>query len=239
MWVKKIRPDDYLKRFIGFCRDEYKEELIAIGIFGSYTLGYFNKNKSDYDVFVIFKNKTPKGEIKIKKKFPKISLHHFCTREELANKIYLGHFTIFITLLTSARMLYFTKEYKKFLKEIKKTDFLERLVNTAVIQAKTKFELKSLEKIKGYNAAKWALPSIRKRLQFLAYIRKRKLIWNLKRVIRINKDLLNKEERKFILNLGKRVKKRKDSFSKLDREISVELIKKLNHEIVFKELTNP
>ena len=136
-------------------------------------------------------------------------------------------------------MLYFTKEYKKFLKEIKKTDFLERLVNTAVIQAKTKFELKSLEKIKGYNAAKWALPSIRKRLQFLAYIRKRKLIWNLKRVIRINKDLLNKEERKFILNLGKRVKKRKDSFSKLDREISVELIKKLNHEIVFKELTNP
>jgi predicted nucleotidyltransferase len=236
--LKRIKPDNYLEKFVDFCKEKYKDELIAIGVYGSFAWGYFDKSKSDYDVFVIFKNKTPKGRKEINKKFPKVTLQYFATAKEIEDRINQGHFTIYITFLKSARMLYSTKEYRNFLKKIKKTDIIERLIDTLAIEGKTKFEVDTLGKLKGYKASKWALPSIRKRLQFLTYLRKRKATWNLKKVLKLNKDLLDKDEIKFIIDLDKRVKKRENVFSKKDREISIEIIKRLNYEIVFKELKN-
>ena len=128
------------------------------------------------------------------------------------------------------------KEYKKFLKELKKVDFIEQLANTATIEHKAKFEIEVLKKNIGYKAAKWALPSIRKKLQLLTYIRRKKAIWNIKKVIKLNKDVLTKEEEDFIINLDKRVKKRQNSFTKDDKKKAIEILNKLNHQIISKEL---
>jgi len=242
LWLKKIRADNYLKSFVDFCKEKYENNLVAITIYGSYSWGYFNRNKSDYDIFVIFKDKTPKdkklAQKEFLKRFPKISLQYFCTADELLRKVKEGHWSIYITLLKSARILYYTKEYKRFLKKLKKVDFIEQLMDTVAMEYKTNFEIETLKKRRAYKAAKWALPSIRKRLQLLTYIRRRKVIWNIKKVVKLNKDILTKEEKNFIIDLDKRVKKRKNSFTKQDKGKAVEILKKLNHQILFKELVS-
>lgn len=242
LWLKKIKSDEYLKNFVEFCKEKYRDNLIAITIYGSYPWGYFDKKKSDYDVFVIFKDKILKSKKSAQKeflkKFPKISLQYFCTAEELLRKVEEGHWSIYITLLKSARILYYTKEYKKFLKELKKVDFIEQLMDTAAMEFKANFEIEALKKSRGYKAAKWALPSIRKRLQLLTYIRRKKAIWNIKKVVRLNKDVLTKEEREFIVGLDRRVKTRQNSFTKQDKNKAIEILKNLNHQIIFKELAS-
>lgn len=81
--VRKIKIDSYLKKFVGFCRQKYGKNLIAIGIYGSYAWGYFDKEKSDYDVFLIFNNH-PKNEGKmLTEKFKKISVQYFCNKTDL------------------------------------------------------------------------------------------------------------------------------------------------------------
>jgi len=108
LFIKKIRPDYYLKKFIDYCKDKYKDNLFAIVIYGSYAWGYFDKKSSDYDVFIIFKNGTPKNkklaQKEFNKLFPKISLQYYCTAEELINKVREGHWSIYITLLKSAKV---------------------------------------------------------------------------------------------------------------------------------------
>jgi len=242
LFIKKIRPDYYLKKFIDYCKDKYKDNLFAIVIYGSYAWGYFDKKSSDYDVFIIFKNGTPKNkklaQKEFNKLFPKISLQYYCTAEELINKVREGHWSIYITLLKSAKVLYKAKGYRKFLRRLKKINFIEQLLDTAAMEYKVKFEIDVLKKIKGYKAAKWALPSIRKRLQLLAYIRKKKAIWDIKKVAKINKDILTQEEIKFIIDLDKRVKKRENSFTKQDKKIAISIVEKLSNSVLIKELSS-
>jgi len=241
-WLKKIKADNYLKSFVDFCKKEYGSNLVAIVIYGSYAWGYFDKKKSDYDIFVIFKDETTKSkklvQEKILKRFRKISLQYFCTTDELLRKVEEGHWSIYITLLKSARILYYTKEYKKFIKELKKVDFIEQLMDTAAMEYKANFEIEALKRNRGYKAAKWALPSIRKRLQLLTYIRRRKAIWDIKKTVKLNKNILSKEERDFVIRLDKRVKKRRNYFTKKDRDKTIEILKKLNQQIIFKELAS-
>lgn len=236
MLIRKIRKDKYLKEFIKFCKEKYKENLMAVIIYGSYAWGYFDRKESDYDVAVIFRDKTPSEHKEIDRRFPKVFLQYFCTADELLKKVEAGHFTIYVTFLKSARVLYWTKDYKKVLKELKKVDFIEELADTTAMQYKANYEINCLKKLKGYKGAKWALPCIRKRLQLLTYIRRRKPIWKLKKVVKMNKDLLDKEERKFILELDKEVKQRREDFGKEDREMAIKILEKLNKKIIFEEL---
>lgn len=242
MLFKKIKPDCYLKKFIEYCKEKYKNNLLAIIIYGSYAWGYFDKRKSDYDVFVIFKEKIPKSKksakIEFSKKFPKITLQYYCTADEIIHKVNKGHWTTYITLLKSGRVLYKTKDYKKFLKSLKKIKFMGEILDAAAIEYNSLFEIKELQKFRGYEAAKWALPCIRKRLQFLTYIKKKKTIWNLRRIIKMNKKILTKEERKFLLNLDNKVKSRSAKFVARDKKIAVQILERLNHEILNKELSN-
>lgn len=239
--IRKIKPDKYLKEFISYCKEEYKENLIGIALYGSYVGGYFDKIKSDYDTFLIFQDnpsKTKKeAQKEIKNKFSKVSLQYFSSINEIIDLTKKGHWSIYITLLTNAKTIYKTKGYKKFLKKLKKIDFLEELLDSIAMEYKATFEIEQLKKLRGYNAAKWALPSIRKRLQLLTYIKKKKAIWDLKKVLKINKELLTQEEFKFVLNLNKRVKGRMKDFNKKDKERSIKILEKLNHQIIKKELS--
>jgi len=57
MLIRKIKPDNYLKKFIEYCREKFGDNLVAVVVFGSYAWGYFDKKKSDYDLFVILRGK--------------------------------------------------------------------------------------------------------------------------------------------------------------------------------------
>ncbi len=232
-----LKPDKYLIEFINYCKKKFKEDLVAIVIYGSYPWGYFDKNKSDYDVIIIFRDNIPKGKNPIKKKFKKISLQYYDNCEGLIKKVKLGHWSIYITLLTSGMILYEDQDYSKFLKTLKNINFRDELVKVSLTELKKNteekinYEIKILKSRNGFEAIKWALPSIRKKLQLLTYIKNKKLLWDLNMNLILNKTL-NKEEKAFILNLDKKVKKRLENFNNQDKNKVIELLFKLNNEII-------
>ena len=231
--IKKIRADKYLKKFVDYCKNKFKDNLIGIVIYGSYAWGYFDKRKSDYDVFVIFKDKKPNGRKEIEGLFPKISLQYFCTANDLKRIVREGHFAPYITLLKSAKILYAKPDYQKFLKELSKINFLEEMLDTVAYEWKAKYERNVLLKAKsGFKAAKWALPVLRKRLQLLALVRKRRLVWDLKKVLILNKDLLTKEERDFIADLDKKVIARSRDFDLNDKKMALRILGKIDRELL-------
>jgi len=232
MLLRKIRSDTYLKKFISYSKEKFGDNLVAIVIFGSYTWGYFDEKKSDYDVFVIFRDEVPRGKEEIRRKFEKVALHYFCTTDELLRNAHFGHWTSYITLLTSARVLYANKEYEKFLKELKDLNLFEAVIDVVGLEAKANYEANVLRKNKGYKAVKWALPMIRKRLQMLTYVRYHKLIWNLNENLRKNKDLLIKEEIRFMKDLDRRVRLRSSKFSSDDKKTALDILYKINKETI-------
>lgn len=112
-----IIKDPYLKKFVDYCKKKFNN-LVAIIIYGSYAWGYFDKRKSDYDMLVIFKGEVPRGKSEIKRKFKKITLPYFCTTEYLINRRGLEHWASYITLTKVGKILYKTREYDKFLKDL-------------------------------------------------------------------------------------------------------------------------
>ncbi len=127
-------------------------------------------------------------------------------------------------------MIYHTKEYEKFINELRKIDFVENLKNTDRIKFKAKFDREVIEKEEGYSGAKYALPSLRSRLQLLTYIKNRKLIWNLCDAIKFNQDILNPNEQKFLCQLEKSVRARKNVFP--NRKMALNLFDRFNEQIL-------
>jgi len=228
--------DKYLKNFVNYCKDKFGDNLAAIVVYGSYAGGYFDKNKSDYDVFVIFKEYTPEGKNNLKKKFKKITLQYFLTTEDLINHVRSGHWTVYITLLKGKlKIVYKTKEYKDFLKKLKKIYFFD-FIDVAIIEAKAVYEKRQLKKLKGFKALKWAFPSIRKKLQLLNYIRCKKPVWKFRKVLRKNKNIFDKKEIKFLKKLEKRIRGRDNHFNSEDKKISLKILDKIDEELLIKEL---
>jgi len=219
--------DPYLKKFVDYCKYKFEGNLEAIVIFGSYSLGFFNKKKSDYDVIVIFKNKVPIGKAEINKKFPKVTLHHFLIEKDLFKLIYEGRWSIYITLLKSGKVLYKTKEYNNFLGKLKKINFWKDTANLKRLQFKDKTDKKHLKKVKGYSAIKVAFASTRKRLQILTHLRKKELRWDFNKNLEINKQFLNKKEIIFLKNLNKKNFSRSNEFTSKDRKTFLNILDKL------------
>ncbi len=227
--IKKIKQDFYLKEFVDFCRERYGKNLIAIGIYGSYVEGYFDKDKSDYDVFLIFNSKIKNETEFLDRQFKKISVLQFCSSKELLELIKKGHWAIYITLLTSARILYFTKEYKFLIKTLKKINFINNLKNFNRIKWKVRFDKKNVRNGKGYTGAKYAFPALRSNLQLLTYIKYKKLIWNLNKIIKLNKDFLTYQEGDYLIQLENSVKQRKNSFH--NKNIAINILDKIQEEM--------
>jgi len=226
----RIKPDSYLKGFIDYSKKEFGDNLAAVVIYGSYVWGYFDKKKSDYDVFVIFRDEVPEGKEKLARKFPKVSLQYFVTTGELLDKAHFGHFTSYITLLKSGKVVYKTKEYDLFLRKMKGSNLFGKVIDIVGFEAKFFRKRKMFENRLGFKAAKWALPSIRVGLQLRIFVVKRKLVWDLRKVIDYNKDILDKKESKFLIDLEKKVLKRSEDFKRKDREIALSIFDKVSKE---------
>jgi len=232
-----MKRDKCLEKFVDYCKENFGGELVAILIYGSYAFGYFDKKKSDYDLIVIFKDKVPRKRAEIKRKFKKVNLPYFFNEEDLLGYIGRGHWTLYITLMKSAGILYKTKEYDRLFSKLKKRKILKEL-DVAALEIKTKEERNILKRRSGFQAVKWALPMLRKRLQLLTYVRKNKLVWDLKENLEENKDVLDDEEIKFIRNLDKRVKIRDEKFSREDKNKSIEILDKLFYDLIIGEISS-
>ena len=230
--IRKILPDNYLKKFINFCKEKYQDNLIAIMVYGSYAWKYFDKKDSDYDIILLFKENAPDKK-SIAKQFKKISLQYSLTSDEVLTNAHLGHFTTYITILKGGRILYKTKEFNKLIRQLRKTNPLDKVIDIAVIEAKSLYLKKELKRLNKFKAVKWALPSLRKSLQLLTFIRKNRLVWKLNKNLKLNKDVLTKEEILFIKELNKKLLKRSDNFTKKDKQISINILDKINSEILF------
>jgi len=230
--IRRIKVDANLRKFVDYCKKRFGDNLVAIVIFGSYAFGYFDKKKSDYDLFVLLKEEVNVDKKKIIGKFDKIVVHYLSSEEEMFHQDHFVHFTSYITLLKSGRAVYATKEYKKFLRKLKGLNLFESAVDVGAISAKTYFEIGALKKKRGFKAVKWALPAIRKRLQLLTFVRRRRLVWDLKKNLKLNRHVLDKSERDFVQDLDKRVMNRSEKFSREDREKAVEILEKVRDEIV-------
>jgi hypothetical protein len=228
--IRRIKPDFYLSKFVDFCKHRYGNKIIAIGIYGSYVWGYFDKEKSDYDVFLIFNEELENEGEKIMKQFKRITVQYFCSSKGLLNLIKEGHWSLYITLLKSVRMLYFSNEYKTLIKQIRKINFIDNLKNIDRIKWKAGFDKEVIEKSKGYDGAKYALPALRSKIQLLTYIKYKKLIWDLLKIIKLNRDILTPEESSYLIQLDKSVKLRKDIFP--DKEIAVKILNKVSSKIL-------
>jgi hypothetical protein len=230
MLIKTIKPDSYLENFSNLCKQKFGENLIGLGIYGSYAWGYFDKEKSDYDVFLVF-NHEIKDESEIPKgKLERITIQYFSTPKQLFELVREGHWSLYITLLESAKMIYHTSEYETFIGELRKIDFVENLKNTKRLGWKAGFDREVIEKEEGYSGAKYAFPALRSRLQLLTYVKYRKPIWDLNEVIKLNKDFLSLNEQEYIIQLEKSVRERKNVFP--DREMAIKTLEKINGEIL-------
>ncbi len=127
-------------------------------------------------------------------------------------------------------MLYYSKNYRKFIAELRKIDFVKNLKDTKRIEWKAKFNREIIEKGKGYDSAKYALPALRSRLQLLTYIKHKKLIWDLKKTIKMNKEFLTLEEQKFLVELDYSVKKRQEI--SINKSLALTLSDKINNKIL-------
>jgi hypothetical protein len=228
--IKRTKPDSYLTNFVNFCKQRYGKNLIAIGIYGSYSWGYFDRENSDYDVFLIFNSKLKNETTSLSDKFEKISVQYFCSKADLLELIREGHWSLYITFLTSAKMLHFSKDYKKLIKQIGKINFVDNLKNTDRIKWKVGFDRVVIEKSRGYEGTKYALPALRSRLQLLTYIKYKKLIWDLSKVIKLNKDILTFEESNYLTQLDKSMRERKNIFP--NKEIALKILNKISSKIL-------
>lgn len=233
MLFRRVRADDYLKGFMEFCKKRFGDNLVAVVIFGSYPWGYFDRKKSDYDVILFFKNPVRINKRFAKEKFGKVDVHYLLDKNELISRAHLGHWTTYITLLKSARVIYSTREYRNFLRELKGLNLFEAVVDVAGIEAKAAYEIDELKKKRGYKALKWSLPMLRKRLQMLTYLRFHKLVWDMKKNLRRNKDILDVTERRFLGGLDRKLRIRSNDFDLSDKKMVLEIMNKLNVKLLF------
>ncbi len=227
-----MRKDAYLNNFVSYCKKRF-DNLVAIIVYGSYAWGYFDKKKSDYDVFVIFKGKVPRGKTEIRRKFKRISLPYFCSTDFLEKRKGLEHWASYITLIKVGKTLYKTKDYEEFLEKLKRRNLLKEK-NISAIKRKIKYEKNALIRLRSFKALKWAFSSIRKRLSLLSYVKNKKLIWKFEEVLFANKNFLTKNEIDFLKELERKIKKRDSEFNQSDKKNSLKILEKIDKELLTK-----
>ncbi len=225
-----MNKDPYLKKFILYCRKKF-DNLAAVVICGSYGLDYFNKKESDYDIIIIFKDKVQKGKSSIKKIFKRIDLHYFCTLNYLSKRGGAEHWASYMALTKTGKILYKTEEYDKFLEKFRKKGPLEK-TNISALKKKMRYEKNVLNRLRKFKALKWAFLSIRKRLSLLNYTKNRKKIWEFKKVLLKNRNFFTKKELDFLKELERKVKTRKSNFRDYDKKTSLEILSKIDKELL-------
>ena len=222
--------DGYLKNFLDFCVKQLGKNLEAMTIYGSYGGKNFNKDRSDYDIFIIVKNK--KGEKRfrkiVKSKFKKISLQYFATIKELSDKIKEGNWAIFIALVYTGKVIYSNKRFSSFINKTRKNGINARKSLGRYVGGRNQEEFNIAKKLTGWKFIKWVYASMRKRLYLISYSRFSKSKFNFLADLKSNKDLFSTKEILLLKNLNKKYNNRAHKINSDERRLYLSILKRTN-----------
>lgn len=94
-------------------RKRHADNLRAVLIYGSYIEGYFDPQESDYDILMFFERAPdPEHRPVMEQKYPRISLMYYLTIPELEERIENGSWSLYITAVKGAGVLYQDETFK-------------------------------------------------------------------------------------------------------------------------------
>jgi hypothetical protein len=183
--------DEYLENFINYLKENLKDELAGVLIFGSYGKVYFDPIESDYDVFVLFKDKIINIQDELRAKFPKVALHMYTNLEALEQKIMNFGWNTYIALIYTGKILFSTPELENLKSKIAQskpniTDRSEEAKIAFVEKLKSDTKI-ALEK-ENYDLNKFLYSSLLRKLQILFFIRTQKIELEFNDLIKKLKD---------------------------------------------------
>jgi predicted nucleotidyltransferase len=205
--------DDYLKSFVQYLQNEFGDNLAGVIIFGSYGKPNFDLLKSDYDVFVLFKDEVIDIREEIIRKFPRIVLHVYMNLEHLKNKILTGGWNTYIAFVFTGKVLYITQELEQLKKQI--SQFKPNIKNlsakqkTALVE-KLKADTKNANDRDGYILNKFLYASLLRKLQILYFLRRNEIILEFNTLIGKFEDKFVSENSEWLRKVEKMVFERNE-----------------------------
>lgn len=196
------------KKLVERCLSNYKGNLAAVLIFGSYNVGPFRNGSSDLDTIILLKeedNVDFEKETKILQEQLKdlnVALHHFRTIENYRAHIYSkGSWSSWITVICGSKVAYSTPDFERFRKELAKKP-IQNAKLIAYVQSKDGTDLSlDLEKTSEWVRTKAIFSHIKRKLQILNYNTGNKLEFDYSRCLEKLKDLKDAKELKKLSEL--------------------------------------
>lgn len=175
------------KKIRDFILRRYKNNLVAILVYGSANIGPFIEGKSDIDTMIFLKNakglnldKETKFLIKTlsSENFHTQYFHTLSSIKKYAKKRISWSTRITILTKDGSRVLYSTLEFEK-LKKWLLANFLSKKEIKKYVQEKDKAELEGyFKKIKSFELTKAIFSHVRRKLQVINYFQTKKLIFD-------------------------------------------------------------
>jgi hypothetical protein len=230
--------DEYLKNFIDYLKENLQDELAGVLIFGSYGKVYFDPIESDYDVFVLFKDKIINIQDELRAKFPKVALHMYTNLEALEQKIMNFGWNTYIALIYTGKILFSTPELENLKSKIAQskpniTDRSEEAKIAFVEKLKSDTKI-ALEK-ENYDLNKFLYSSLLRKLQILFFIRTQKIELEFNDLIKkLKDDFINqniewlKEVESTVFARSKITLKDKDTYVNVLQQADSAIQKELN-----------
>lgn len=205
--------DEYLKGFLEYLQEKVGEELAGLVIFGSYVAGYFDKNNSDYDVFVVFKSEVPDLKEDIVKKFPRIVTHFYDTVEKLEEKIRFGGWNTYMALIHTGEILFKTSRLEDVTSKFKQPIALKELSDQHKrhLVDKLKDQVNIAKVKEGFELNKFLYSSLLRKLQILYFLRNGEIIFKFNELLEKTEDDFMNDNREWLLQLEELVFSRRES----------------------------
>ena len=237
MNTARVSPDEYLRNFLADARKRHTEDnLRAVLIYGSYIEGYFAPTESDYDILMFFgRQPDPEHRPAMEQKYPRISLMYYLTIPELEERIENGSWSLYITVLKGAGVLYQDETFKQFVSGLKDFDMRKHISNkeaTKKITEKFDEEIKAQSQREKFEAVKWFVPTVRRMLQILTYLRYHQTVWGLQQNLQMLQDTLANDDMAFMRQMQQRLLDRSTSFSPGDKRCAMAILNKLRNAVL-------
>ncbi|PSO44439.1 hypothetical protein BRC21_01380 [Candidatus Saccharibacteria bacterium SW_7_54_9] len=177
----------------------------------------------------------PEHRPAMEQKYPRISLMYYLTIPELQQRIENGSWSLYITTVKGAEALYQDETFKQFANGLQDFDMRKHISNQEATQKITeKFdeEIKAQSQREKFEAVKWFVPTIRRMLQILTYIRYHQTVWGLQENLDMLQNRLANDDMAFMRQMQQRLLDRSTSFSPGDKQCAVAILNKLRNAVL-------
>jgi hypothetical protein len=138
-------------------------------------------------------------------------------------------------VVKGAEVLYQDERFKQFVNGLKDLDMRKHISNkeaTRKITEKFDEEIKAQYRREKFEAIKWFVPTSRRMLQILTYIRYHQTVWSLQENLDMLQDRLADDDMAFMRGMQQRLLHRSTSFSPGDKRCAVAILHKLRNTVL-------